>query len=73
MKFLISKYQRKKVIGYGATAKSTTILNYCNINNNYISYFIDTTKEKQKKLTPGTKIPIIKYQKKLLKNVDYIF
>ena len=67
------KYQRKKVIGYGATAKSTTILNYCNINNNYISYFIDTTKEKQKKLTPGTKIPIIKYQKKLLKNVDYIF
>ena len=67
------KYQRKKIIGYGATAKSTTILNYCNINNNYISYFIDTTKEKQKKLTPGTKIPIIKYQKKLLYNVDYIF
>jgi len=64
---------KKKIIGYGATAKSTTILNYCNIGNNYISYFLDTTKDKQKKLTPGTKIPIMKYQKELLKNVDYIF
>ena len=48
-------------------------MNYCNIGNNYISYFLDTTKDKQKKLTPGTKIPIMKYQKELLKNVDYIF
>ncbi len=67
------KYRKKKIIGYGATAKSTTILNYCNIDNNYISYFLDTTEDKQKKLTPGTKIPIVKYHKKLLKNIDYIF
>jgi SAM-dependent methyltransferase len=50
----------KKIIGYGATAKSCTVLNFCKINNKYIDYFIDTTPEKQKKYTPGTHIPIIK-------------
>ena len=49
-----------KIIGYGATAKSCTVLNFCKINNKYIDYFIDTTPEKQKKYTPGTHIPIIK-------------
>ena len=67
------KSRNKKIIGYGATAKSTTILNYCDIDNRYINYFLDTTKDKQNKLTPGTKIPIKKYQKKLLENIDYIF
>jgi hypothetical protein len=50
----------KKIIGYGATAKSCTVLNFCKINNKYIDYFIDTTPEKQKKYTPGSHIPIIK-------------
>ena len=44
-----------KIIGYGATAKSTTILNYCKIDQNIIDYFLDTTKDKQDKFTPGTK------------------
>ena len=67
------KSKNKKVIGYGATAKSTTILNYCNIKNDYISYFLDTTKDKQNKLLPGTKIPINKYQNGIPKDVDYVF
>ena len=40
----------KKIIGYGATAKSCTVLNFCKINNKYIDYFIDTTPEKQKNI-----------------------
>ena len=67
------KSKNKKIIGYGATAKSTTILNYCNIKNTYISYFLDTTKDKQNKLLPGTKIPINKYQGGIPKEVDYVF
>ena len=55
----------KKIIGYGATAKSCTVLNFCKINNKYIDYFIDTTPEKQKKYTPGTHIPIIKKAKNI--------
>ena len=71
--FIKINSKNKKIIGYGATAKSTTILNYCKINNNLISYFVDTTKDKQNKYTPGTKIPIFKYSGLIEKNVDFIF
>jgi len=59
------KNRNKKIIGYGATAKSCTILNFCKINHKYIDYFIDTTPEKQKKYTPGTHIPIVKKAKNI--------
>ena len=52
----------KKVIGYAATSKSTTILNYCGINKNLISHIYDTTPIKIGKLTPGTHIPIKDYK-----------
>ena len=49
----------KKIVGYGATSKSTTILNYCNIGPNIIDYICDTTKEKIGKFSPGMHIPIV--------------
>ena len=67
------KKNNKKIIGYGATAKSTTILNYCGINYKYIDYFLDTTPDKQNKYTPGTKIKIHKYNNGIKKNVDFVF
>ena len=67
------KKSRSKIIGYGATAKSTTILNYCKIDSNYIDYFLDTTPDKQNKFTPGTKIKIDKYDKCIPSDVDYAF
>ena len=67
------KKNNKKVIGYGATAKSVTILNYCNINNTMIDYFVDTTPDKQNKYTPGTKILIKKYSDLINDNIDYAF
>ena len=65
--------KNKKIIGYGVTAKSTTILNYCKINKNLIEYFIDTTKDKQNKYTPGTKIPIYKYSGYIEENIEFAF
>jgi SAM-dependent methyltransferase len=67
------KKNNKKIIGYGATAKATTILNYCNIDNKIIDYFIDTTPEKQNKFMPGKNIMIKRYNKKLVNIADYIF
>jgi methylation protein EvaC len=67
------KSKNKKIIGYGATAKSTTILNYCKIDNSTIDYFLDTTKDKQNKYTPGTKIIIKKYNGSIDKDVDLVF
>jgi len=49
----------KKIAGYAATSKSTTILNYCKIDNNIIDYICDTTKEKIGKYSPGMHIPIV--------------
>ena len=63
----------KTTIGYGATAKSVTILNYCKIDKNLIKYFIDTTPDKIGKYMPGTNIRIKKYNKNSLKNADYVF
>jgi len=67
------KKNKKKIIGYGATYKSATVLNYCGINTKYIDYFIDTTETKQGKYTPGTHIPIIKPSEVLDSSVDYAF
>lgn len=48
----------KTVAGYAATAKSSTVLNYCGIDRNLLPVIYDTTPEKQGQLTPGTGIPI---------------
>ena len=53
------KNEGKRIVGYGATSKSTTILNYCQINSETIEYICDTTKEKIGKFSPGMHIPIV--------------
>ncbi len=50
--------QGKRVVGYGATSKSTTVTNYCGIGPEEIEFISDTTPIKQGKLTPGTHIPV---------------
>ncbi len=57
----IKKYKKnnKIIAGYGATSKSTTIMNYCGINNDDVIFICDTTPEKIGKYTPGTHIPIV--------------
>ena len=58
-----------KICGYGATSKSTTILNYCNIGNDSIDCIFDTTPDKINKLSPGKHIPIVDY--KFFKKSNY--
>ncbi len=67
------KNKNKKIIGYGATAKSCTVLNFCNINNQVIKYFYDTTSFKINKYLPGSKIKVKKYEKLNRRNSDYVF
>ena len=66
------KKKKKKIIGYGATYKSSTVLNFCKIHKNYINYFVDTTPTKSGKFTPGSHIPIKAY-KGISDDVDYAF
>ena len=53
------KNKGKKIAGYAATSKSTTILNYCEIGADTIDYICDTTDEKINKYSPGMHIPIV--------------
>jgi len=59
----LKKYKQdgRKVVGYGATSKSTTILNYCKIGPDLIDFISDTTPIKQNKFTPGMHIPVKPY------------
>jgi methylation protein EvaC len=58
-KFLIEKKREgKSICGYGATAKSATLLNFADIDTSLIDCIYDSTPAKIGKLTPGTHIPI---------------
>ena len=57
------KENNKKICGYAATAKSTTVLNYCKIKEDIIDYICDTTQEKIGKFSPGAHIPIVPVSK----------
>ncbi|RKS06885.1 methylation protein EvaC [Nocardiopsis sp. Huas11] len=46
------------VVGYAATAKSATVLNYCGIGPELLPFICDSTPAKQGRLAPGTLIPI---------------
>jgi len=56
------KDEGRRVVGYAATSKSTTVLNYCNIGPDLIEYISDTTPIKQGKYSPGMHIPIHPYE-----------
>ena len=60
IKKILLSYQRKKktIVGYGAPAKATTLINYFNIKK-YISYIIDDNDLKNKKFIPNTSIQIL--------------
>ena len=67
------KSDGKKIIGYGATSKSTVVYNYCGIGPDLIDYVVDTTPNKQGMFTPGTHIPIISPEDGMNGSVDYAF
>ena len=63
----------KNIAGYAATSKSTTILNYCGINDKHIDFICDTTPDKIDKYSPGTHIPIVSIDHYRKNIPDYTF
>lgn len=52
------KTKYKTVIGYGASGRGTTIMNYCGIDRAFLDYVVDDAPAKHELYTPGTHIPI---------------
>jgi methylation protein EvaC len=65
------KQEGKRVVGYGATSKSTTVTAYCGITPDLVEFISDTTPIKQGKYSPGAHIPV-KHYDEFAKNLpDY--
>ena len=54
-----------KLLAYGASARSSTLLNFCGIGNQHVSAIIDKNPLKKGLLTPGSRIPVICYSEGL--------
>ena len=65
------KQQQKRVVGYGATSKSTTVTNYCGITKDLVEFISDTTPIKQGKFSPGMHIPVYPHQEFEANYPDY--
>lgn len=48
----------RRVVGYAATSKSTTVINYCGITPDHLAFITDSTPLKQGRVSPGAHIPI---------------
>lgn len=74
LSFLIdAKNNGKTVAGYGAPGKGNTLLNYCGIRNDLISFTVDRNPYKQGKFLPGTHIPILTPDAIREARPDYLF
>lgn len=62
----------KTVVGYGAAAKGTTLLNYCGIKSGMIDYVVDNNPRKQNRFIPGVRIPIFDPKKIKETKPDYL-
>jgi methylation protein EvaC len=65
------KSKGKRIVGYGATSKSTTVTNFCGITPNLVEFISDTTPTKQGKYSPGVHIPIKPYEEFKSHSPDY--
>ena len=48
-----------RIVGYGASARSSTMLNYAGITSDCVAAVIDENPYKQGRYTPGTDLPIV--------------
>ena len=62
----------KTIAGYGAAAKGLSLLNYCHIGAETLSYIVDDSILKQGRLTPMNHLPIVGPGRLIEDPVDYL-
>ena len=63
---------RHRVVGYGAAAKGNTLLNYCGVGPDRVSFVVDRSPHKQGRYLPGSRIPIDKPDRVFAEQPDYV-
>jgi SAM-dependent methyltransferase len=73
LKFLAdAKREGKRVAAYGAAAKGNTLLNFCGVTPQQISFVADRNPHKQEKLLPGSHIPVVSPDALMQSKPDYV-
>jgi SAM-dependent methyltransferase len=67
-----AKRDGKRVAAYGAAAKGNTLLNFCGVTPQDISFVADRSPHKQKKWLPGTHIPVVSPEELMQAKPDYV-
>jgi SAM-dependent methyltransferase len=62
----------KRVAAYGAAAKGNTLLNFCAVTPQDISFVADRSPHKQNKWLPGTHIPVVSPEELMRSKPDYV-
>lgn len=68
-----AKAKQQHIVGYGASARSSTLLNFCGIGTQYVDMVADQNSLKYNLLTPGTHIPIQDPKVVMAGNPDVVF
>jgi SAM-dependent methyltransferase len=65
------KREGKRIVGVSAPAKGNTLLNYCHMDRDLMTYITEKAKVKIGKFTPGTLIPVVDDSQLLKDMPDY--
>lgn len=68
----LSKIKKKRVVGFCASAKGNSMLNYCNINKKLLPVIFDSAKSKQNLFMCKSHIPIVSPKNIFKIKPDYI-
>jgi SAM-dependent methyltransferase len=66
------KTEDKRIAVYGASAKGSTLLNYCRVGSETLDYVVDRSTVKQGLYTPGTHLKIYAPEKLLADLPEYV-
>jgi hypothetical protein len=73
LEFLLKQKRDNKIVAaYGAAAKGNTLLNYCGIKNDLISFVADASPHKQNKYLPASHIPVVDEEYLKKNKPDYV-
>ena len=73
LKFLRNaKSKNQRVVGYGAPAKGNTLLNFCGVDRELMTYTVDISPHKQMMFLPGSHIPVYAPDKIRETRPDYV-
>ena len=65
------KSEGKMIVGIGAPAKGNTLLNYCNLGVEYVSYLVEKSRLKIGLYSPGQHIPVVEEKRLFIDQPDY--